>query len=188
MRKLLIFSAPSGSGKTTIVKHLLNTFNSLSFSISATSRKRREGEVDGVNYYFLTPDEFRKKIENHEFVEWEEVYPNQYYGTLKSELERIWAAKKHVIFDVDVIGGMNIKKMYPERALAVFVKPPSVEELEQRLINRHTEDRENLRRRIEKAEQELKFHDQFDLILINDDLEQAKKEAVEIVKKFLEDE
>lgn len=188
MSKLLIFSAPSGSGKTTIVNHLLNTFDRISFSISATSRERRKGEIDGVNYYFLSPDEFRKKIENHEFVEWEEVYPNQYYGTLKSELKRIWDAKKHVIFDVDVIGGMNIKKMYPEKALAVFVKPPSVEELEQRLINRHTEDRETLRRRIEKAEHELKFQDQFDLILINDDLEQAKKEAVEIVEKFLDDE
>lgn len=188
MNKLLIFSAPSGSGKTTIVNHLLDTFDNLSFSISATSREQRQGEVNGVNYYFLTPDEFRKKIEEHAFIEWEEVYPNQYYGTLKSELQRLWAQNKHVIFDVDVVGGINIKKMYPDRSLAVFVKPPSVEKLEERLINRHTEDKENLRKRIAKAEHELKYQDQYDMILINDDLEQAKKEAVEIVEKFLNDE
>ncbi len=187
MSKLFIFSAPSGSGKTTIVKHLLEVYNNLSFSISATSREQRDDEVNGVNYYFLTPGEFRKKIENQEFVEWEEVYPDNYYGTLKSELERIWDQDKHVIFDVDVVGGMNIKRMYPEDSLAIFVKPPSVEELEQRLIKRQTEDKENLRRRIEKAENELKFQDQFDLILINDNLEQAKKEAAEIVEKFLKD-
>lgn len=188
MNKLLIFSAPSGSGKTTIVNHLLDTFDNLSFSISATSREQRQGEVDGVNYYFLTPDEFRKKIEEHAFIEWEEVYPNQYYGTLKSELRRLWAQNKHVIFDVDVVGGINIKKMYPDRALAVFVKPPSVEKLEERLINRHTEDKENLRKRIAKAEHELKYQDHYDMILINDDLEKAKKEAGEIVEKFLNDE
>ena len=188
MNKLLIFSAPSGSGKTTIVNHLLETFDNLCFSISATSREQRQGEVNGVNYYFLTPDEFRKKIEDHAFIEWEEVYPNQYYGTLKSELQRLWAQNKHVIFDVDVVGGINIKKMHPDRSLAVFVNPPSVEKLEERLINRHTEDKENLRKRIAKAEHELKYKDQYDMILINDDLEKAKKEAVEIVENFLNDE
>lgn len=187
MNKLLIFSAPSGSGKTTIVNHLLEQFDNLSFSISATSREMRPDEADGVNYYFLTPEAFRNKIAEEAFVEWEEVYPNQYYGTLKSELTRIWNQGKHVVFDVDVVGGVNIKQMYPEQSLAVFVKPPSVEELENRLIDRHTESKEALKRRISKAEYELKFQDRFDLILINDDLEQAKSEAVEIVKKFLND-
>ncbi|MCF8230920.1 MAG: guanylate kinase [Bacteroidales bacterium] len=187
MNKLLIFSAPSGSGKTTIVNHLLKTFDTLSFSISATSREQRPGEVDGINYYFLTPDEFRQKIEENAFVEWEEVYPNQYYGTLKSELERIWAQNQHVIFDVDVVGGIKIKHLYPEQSLAVFVKPPSVEALEARLMSRKTESEEALKRRIAKAEQELKYQDQFDLLLINDDLQQAKQEAVEIAEKFLND-
>lgn len=185
MNKLLIFSAPSGSGKTTIVNHLLKTFDTLSFSISATSREQRPDEVDGVNYYFLTPDEFRQKIEENAFVEWEEVYPNQYYGTLKSELERIWALNQHVIFDVDVVGGIKIKRKYPEQSLSVFVKPPSVEALEERLLSRKTESEEALKRRIAKAEQELKYQDQFDLLLINDDLQQAKQEAVEIAEKFL---
>lgn len=187
MNKLLIFSAPSGSGKTTIVRHLLNQFDNLSFSISATSRDKRPDETDGVNYYFLTPDEFRKQIAENAFVEWEELYPNQYYGTLKSELSRIWSQDKHVVFDVDVVGGANIKQMYPKQSLAVFIKPPSVEELENRLINRHTENKEAMQRRISKAEYELNFQDRFDFILINDDLDQAQAEAVEMVQKFLSD-
>lgn len=187
MNKLLIFSAPSGSGKTTIVNHLLKTFDNLNFSISATSREQRSDEVDGVNYYFLTPGEFKQKIGEDAFVEWEEVYPNQYYGTLKSELERIWAQNQHVIFDVDVEGGIKIKRIYPDQSLAVFVKPPSVKALEERLLSRETESEEALKRRLAKAEKELKYQDHFDLLLINDDLQQAKQEAVEIAEKFLND-
>ncbi len=184
--KLVIFSAPSGAGKTTIVKRLLAEIPGLEFSVSAASRHKRPGETDGKDYYFIPVDEFKKKIENDEFLEWEEVYENNFYGTLKSEVQRIWALGHHVIFDVDVIGGLNIKHYYGDRALAIFVMPPSVEELEKRLRNRSTESEEDLKRRIEKARYELTFARQFDKIIVNDDLEKAVKEAKELVNEFLD--
>jgi guanylate kinase len=183
--KLFIFSAPSGSGKTTIVRSLLEKDLSLEFSISATSRPKRENEVDGIDYYFLCVDDFKKKIENDEFVEWEEVYENRFYGTLKSELQRIWDKGRHVIFDVDVVGGLNIKKKYPKKALSVFVMPPNVEELEKRLILRSTDSAKDIETRIKKANEELTYADQFDIIIINDKLEDAIKESEVVVKKFI---
>ncbi len=176
--KLIIFSAPSGSGKTTIVKQLLANNPNLGFSISACTRdKRGRSEQDGQDYYFLTPDEFRAKIDEDAFVEWEEVYPGAYYGTLKSEIERIWASGKHVIFDVDVKGGLALKNYYKERALAVFVKVPSLEILEDRLRSRGTETEESLSKRIFKMKFEWAFQDKFDVILVNDQLADAVKEA-----------
>ncbi len=176
--KLIIFSAPSGSGKTTIVKQLLANNPNLGFSISACTRdKRGRSEQDGQDYYFLTPDEFRTKIDEDAFVEWEEVYPGAYYGTLKSEIERIWASGKHVIFDVDVKGGLALKNYYKERALAVFVKVPSLEILEDRLRTRGTETEESLSKRIFKMKFEWSFQDKFDVILVNDQLADAVKEA-----------
>ncbi|MFD3394188.1 guanylate kinase [Aquirufa sp. OSTEICH-129V] len=176
--KLIIFSAPSGSGKTTIVKQLLANNPNLGFSISACTRdKRGRSEQDGQDYYFLTPDEFRTKIDEDAFVEWEEVYPGAYYGTLKSEIERIWASGKHVIFDVDVKGGLALKNYYKERALAVFVKVPSLEILEDRLRSRGTETEESLSKRIFKMKFEWAFQDKFDVILVNDQLADAVKEA-----------
>lgn len=183
--KLIIFSAPSGAGKTTIVHHLLKQNLNLEFSVSATSRGKRHTETDGKDYYFLTPEEFRKKIENDEFLEWEEVYPGTFYGSLKSEVERIRANGKHVIFDVDVVGGSNIKKFYGDQALAIFVQPPSVEELRNRLISRSTDAPEVIEKRVAKAEFELTFANQFDVIIVNDQLEKACKEAEERVKEFL---
>jgi len=182
--KLIIFSAPSGAGKTTIVKHLLKSNSDLGFSISATSRARRITETDGVDYYFLSTEEFRSKINNNEFLEWEEVYPGICYGTLKSEVERIRSNGKHVVFDVDVIGGTNIKKFYGEEALAVFVQPPSIEELQRRLIRRSTDAPEIIRKRVEKASYEMTFSSNFDVILVNNDLQQALSEAEKIVKTF----
>ena len=176
--KLIIFSAPSGSGKTTIVKQLLANNPNLGFSISACTRdKRGRSEQDGQDYYFLTPDEFRTKIDEDAFVEWEEVYPGAYYGTLKSEIERIWASGKHVIFDVDVKGGLALKNYYKERALAVFVKVPSLEILEDRLRTRGTETEESLSKRIFKMKFEWSFQDKFDVILVNDQLADAVKES-----------
>ncbi len=176
--KLIIFSAPSGSGKTTIVKQLLANNPNLGFSISACTRdKRGRSEQDGQDYYFLTPDEFRKKIDEDAFVEWEEVYPGAYYGTLKSEIERIWASGKHVIFDVDVKGGLALKNYYKERALAIFVKVPSLEILEDRLRSRGTESEESLSKRIFKMKFEWAFQDKFDVVLVNDQLEEAVIEA-----------
>lgn len=183
--KLFIFSAPSGAGKTTIVKNLLAINPLLEFSISATSRAMREGEINGKDYYFISADEFRTKINNNEFLEWEEVYKDQYYGTLKSELERIWTKAHHVIFDVDVVGGLNIKNAYPERALSVFVMPPTPETLKDRLLNRSTETEDSLRKRLEKAHWELGFADKFDIVLINDRLEDSVKKAVEMVETFI---
>ncbi len=184
--RALIFSAPSGSGKTTIVRHLLEKIPGLEFSISACSRAKREGETDGIDYYFLQPREFRDKIRRDAFVEWEEVYPDRYYGTLKSELERIWKKGHHAVFDVDVVGGLNLKKIFGDRALAVFIQAPSREILEQRLRDRSTEDEASLRKRIEKANQEAEFAGKFDRILVNDDLETAFREAEEMVWAFLE--
>ena len=184
--KLIVFSAPSGSGKTTIVRYLLAQKElHLDFSISATSREKRGEEIDGRDYYFLSAEEFQKKIEENAFVEYEEVYKDNYYGTLKSELERIWAAGKHVIFDIDVIGGLNIKKQYPKQTLAVFVSPPSVEELERRLRFRQTETDEKIQMRFAKAEKESAKAEEFDVILKNYDLEIAKNDAYKLVYDYL---
>ena len=184
--KLIIFSAPSGAGKTTIVRHLLGKDLNLEFSISATSRGRRHTETNGKDYYFLTPEDFRSKIGNDEFLEWEEVYAGTFYGTLKSEVERIRNNGKNVIFDVDVVGGCNIKKFYGGDALAVFVQPPSVEELQKRLIARSTDSLEVIEKRIAKAEYELTFDSQFDCIIVNEDLEKAFDEAEKCIRKFIE--
>jgi len=183
--KLIIFSAPSGAGKTTLVKHLLQSGLNLEFSISATSRQKRPEETDGQDYYFMSASAFRKKIELGEFLEWEEVYKDHFYGTLHSEVERIWSNGKHVIFDVDVVGGLNVKKQYRDLALAVFVMPPSPEHLEQRLRIRSTESEGNLKKRLDKAHHELSFADHFDEVLINDDLKKAKNEAVTLAKEFI---
>ncbi|KGL62267.1 guanylate kinase [Polaribacter sp. Hel1_85] len=185
--KLFVFSAPSGSGKTTIVRHLLKQerFN-LEFSISATSREPRGFEKDGEDYYFINLREFKDKIKSDAFLEWEEVYRDNFYGTLKSEVERIWALKKHVIFDIDVVGGLRIKKKYPEQTLAVFVKPPSVDELKIRLKKRSTESEDKINMRIAKASVELATAPQFDKIIKNYELEVALKEAENLVSNFLE--
>lgn len=183
--KLIIFSAPSGSGKTTIVKHLLSKPYHLGFSVSATSRAIRGNEIHGKDYYFLTPDEFRSKIENNEFLEWEEVYSGSYYGTLKSEVERLRNVGINVVFDVDVVGGCNIKKYYGNEALSVFIQPPSIEALEKRLKARSTDTDEVIAKRVEKAAYELTFAPQFDVVLINDQLEKALNEAEQLVERFL---
>jgi guanylate kinase len=183
--KLIIFSAPSGSGKTTIVKHLLQKGYDLEFSISATSREARHTETHGKDYYFLSGEAFQSKIENDEFLEWEEVYNGVNYGTLKSEVERIRNQGKNVIFDVDVIGGLNIKRYYGNEALAIFVQPPSVEELRNRLRSRSTETEEKIQTRIAKAEHELSFANHFDIVIINDDLEVAFEDAEKIISEFL---
>lgn len=183
--KLIIFSAPSGSGKTTLVHHLLRQFPDLQFSISATSREKRAYETDGKDYYFLSPDRFREKIIAGDFVEWEEVYPGTFYGTLKSEIDRILAQGKSVVFDVDVKGGLNIKKQYGPKALAVFVKVASVAVLRERLIGRNTESPEKLATRLAKAEHELQYEGEFDKVIVNHALEKAQKEAVALVSDFL---
>lgn len=184
--KLLVFSAPSGSGKTTIVRHLLSKKDlNLEFSISCATREPRGEEVDGKDYYFITWEEFKKHIKAEEFVEWEEVYTNNYYGTLKSEVERIWAKGKNVIFDIDVSGGLRIKHKFPQETLAVFVKPPSVDELKRRLKERSTETDEKINMRIAKAHVELATAPQFDKIIKNYDLDVAKEEAYELVKDFV---
>lgn len=184
--KLLVFSAPSGSGKTTIVRYLLDQKElHLDFSISATSREKRGEEIHGRDYYFLSMEEFQQKIDNDEFVEYEEVYTNNFYGTLKSELERIWALGKHVIFDIDVIGGLKIKEQFPKQTLAIFVSPPSVEELERRLRYRQTESDEKIAMRLAKAENEIAKAHKFDVILKNYDLEIAKTDAYKLVHDYL---
>lgn len=183
--KLFIFSAPSGSGKTTIVKHLLQQNLGLEFSISATSRAPRGKEIDGKDYHFLTTEAFKNKIDANEFLEWEEVYTNNFYGTLKSEVERIRNKGKHVVFDVDVVGGVNIKKFYGNEALSIFVQPPSIEALKERLENRSTETPEKIKMRIAKAQQEMQLSNQFDVILINDNLETALQEATKLVTEFI---
>lgn len=185
--KLIVFSAPSGAGKSTIVNHLLAQEDlPLAFSISATSRKPRKGEIDGNHYYFISTDEFKTKIKNGDFLEWEEVYDGLFYGTLKSEVERIQAAGKYVIFDIDVVGGLNIKKQFPEQTLAVFVSPPSIAELENRLRKRNTESEEKINMRIAKAEKEMAFASQFDYIVENHHLDTALAEAYSVVKNFIE--
>lgn len=185
MGKVIIFSAPSGSGKSTIVNHLLSQDLGLEFSISATCRAPRGEEQHGKEYYFFSADEFRQRIDKGEFLEWEEVYPGCYYGTLKSELERIWAKGHTVVFDVDVVGGVNIKKIFGEQALSIFVKAPSVEVLRQRLIGRGTDSMEKIEQRVAKAEYEMTFADKFDVIVVNDDLETALVEAEKAVRGFL---
>lgn len=182
----MIVSAPSGAGKTTIVRHLLkNSSLNLDFSVSACTRNPREGETDGKDYYFLTVGAFRNKIDEGEFIEWEEVYKNQYYGTLRSEVSRIWNLGKNVLFDVDVMGGINLKEKFGEQALSVFVKPPSIEVLRARLEARGTETADKIRNRVNKASLELKFSHKFDRILMNDDLHKALKEAESLVAAFL---
>lgn len=183
--KAIIFSAPSGSGKTTIVKHLLEKNPDLGFSISASTRdKRGRTEAHGKDYYFLTPEEFKKKIDNDDFIEWEEVYEGNFYGTLKSEIERIWRQGKNVIFDVDVKGGLNLKKYFGDKALAVFVKVPTLEILKDRLNDRGTESAESLSRRLFKANFEMSFQDQFDVVLINENLEKSLAEAQRLYGQF----
>ena len=184
--KLVIISAPSGAGKTTIVKHLLNSGLNLLFSVSATTRPLRGTEVDGKDYFFLSVPEFKKRIENNDFVEWEEVYKDLFYGTLKSELVRIWASGRHVLFDVDVKGGISLKNKFGTNAIAIFIMPPSVEELENRLFKRATDSPDKIRMRVEKAREEMKLANQFDTVIVNHQLDRAKKEVLEIVSSFLE--
>ncbi|MFK7756302.1 MAG: guanylate kinase [Flavobacteriales bacterium] len=183
--KAVIFSAPSGAGKTTIVQHLLQRELGLEFSISATTRAPRKVERPGKDYHYLSIKEFLKRIENEEFCEWEEVYTDNYYGTLKSEIERIWKNGSHVIFDVDVVGGINLKKYFGDKALAIFVKPPSIRSLQERLEKRKTETPESIARRIGKAEEELKKENEFDFVLVNDTLEEAFLRAEQVVTEFL---
>lgn len=185
--KLVIVSAPSGAGKTTLIKDLLDRGVNLEFSISATTRKPRGNEVDGREYYFLSPADFNDKLENDQFVEWEEVYTDHRYGTLKSELERIWTKGNHVLFDVDVKGAMNLKSIFGKRAISIFIKPPSVSELEKRLFARATDDVEKIQMRVNKAQEELKLAEQFDYIVVNDNLEEAKRGLYSIVMAFLGD-
>ncbi len=183
--KVLIFSSPSGAGKTTIVHHLLKVFPSLAFSVSATTRPRRPHETHGKDYYFLSTEEFLRKVKEGAFVEWEEVYENTYYGTLREEVDRLLAQGKNVVFDVDVKGALNIKKVFGPQALAIFVMPPSVEELEKRLRHRSTDPEESIRERVAKARIEMSYADKFDVILVNDRLDKALREAEEIVGKFI---
>ncbi|MEO8590640.1 MAG: guanylate kinase [Flavobacteriales bacterium] len=183
--KCVIVSAPSGAGKTTIVRHLIDQDQDLAFSVSATSRAKRGHEVDGRDYFFISVEEFRERISDGAFVEWEEVYPGQFYGTLRSEIERIWAHGQSPIFDVDVVGGLHLKSAFGERALALFVSPPSLDVLEERLHNRATESAESLRKRVDKAAHEMTYAGRFDAIIVNDTLEHACGEALGLVKRFL---
>lgn len=183
--KLIIFSAPSGSGKSTIINYLLTQNLNLAFSISATSRPPRGTEQHGVEYFFLTPEEFRSRIENNEFLEYEEVYKDRYYGTLKEQVEKQLEAGQNVVFDVDVVGGCNIKKFYGDRALSVFIQPPCIDDLRKRLEGRGTDSPEVIENRIAKAEYELGFTGQFDKVVVNDDLETAQKDALKIIREFL---
>lgn len=185
MGKLIIFSAPSGSGKTTIVRELLKHFGNFEFSISATSRQPRGAEQNGVDYYFMSAEEFRERVERGEFVEWEEVYAGTCYGTLRSEMERIWTAGNVIVFDVDVMGGINLKRLFGDDACSIFIMPPSVEELERRLRGRGTDAEEVISKRIAKAEFELSKSSEFDHTVINDVLEDAVKEATEIIESFI---
>ena len=184
--KALLFSAPSGSGKTTIIRELLKRFDCFEFAISATSRQPRAGEQDGVDYYYLTPDAFRQRVANGDFLEWEEVYTDMLYGTLKSEIDRIWNNGHIIIFDVDVKGGMNIKRYFGDDALALFVMPPSIEVLRQRLQGRGTESADSIAKRLARSEVELQLAPQFDLTIVNDDLQTAVAEAQKAIEKFLQ--
>jgi len=188
MDKAIIFSAPSGAGKTTLVKRLLEMMPNLQFSISACNRQKRDGETHARDYYFLTTDDFKQRIEQNDFIEWEEVYADNYYGTLKSEIQRIWDAGKIAIFDVDVKGGLNIKNYFGSQALAIFVMPPDIETLKNRLQNRNTEKQQDIERRIARASEELTYASKFDVIIINDDLNIAVNETFNMVAKFLNNE
>ena len=185
MAKLIIISAPSGAGKSTLVRYLLSQNLDIRFSISATSRKPRGEEKNGVEYYFLTPDQFRSQIENNEFLEYEEVYPDRYYGTLKSEVDRIIAEGSNVIFDVDCIGGLNIKKIYGDKALSIFIMPPSLEVLRERLEKRGTDSPKVIECRLAKAEYEISFAPQFDVTICNDDYDRARAEILKLVTDFI---
>ncbi len=182
--KAIIVSAPSGAGKTTIVKELLKAIPTLAFSVSACTRPKRINEVDGKDYYFISPDEFREKIKQDAFIEWEEVYPGNYYGTFKSEINRIWSEGKNVIFDVDVAGGVNLKRYFGLKALAIFIEPPSVGHLETRLINRKTDSAESIETRLNKAKYELTFAKEFDLVIVNDVLETAVTTTIKSITDF----
>ena len=183
--KAVIISAPSGAGKTTLVNKLLKAKLPLLFSISACSRAPREGEEDKKDYYFLSNEEFKEKIKAQDFIEWEEVYQGNFYGTLKKEIERIWKEKKHVVFDVDVIGGISLKEYFKENSISIFIKPPSMEVLSKRLKKRNTEDRESIKNRLEKSFEEMKSIDKFDKIIVNDELNISTKNIIETVEKFL---
>lgn len=185
MGKILIITAPSGSGKSTIVRHLLSTIPQTAFSVSAATRSKRANEQDGKDYYFISVNSFKKYIRQRRFVEWEEVYPSQYYGTLKSEIKRLWRQKKTIIFDVDVIGATDLKRIFPKKSLAIFIKPPSLEVLKQRLENRHTETPEKIATRLKRAGQEIQYEHSFDAIVLNDDLHKAQAEAAVLANKFI---
>ena len=185
MGKLIVISAPSGAGKTSIVHHLLKNMSELSFSVSACSREKREKETHGEDYYFLGIEGFKEKIKEDAFLEWEQVYENQYYGTLKSEIKRIWSTGKTVIFDVDVVGGLNIKKQYPTECLSVFIMPPSVDVLRERLSGRGSESEEKIEIRLDKAEEEIAQNQKFDTIILNDDFEIACEETQEVIINFI---
>ena len=185
MGKLIVISAPSGAGKTSIVHQLLKDIPELSFSVSASSRERRENEAHGKDYYFLGVEGFKQKIKKNAFLEWEQVYDNQYYGTLKSEIERIWGEGKTIIFDVDVVGGLNIKKQYPKECLAIFIMAPSLKVLAERLIGRGSDSDESVKKRLDKAEEEISKNKQFDTIILNDDFEIACEQTKEIVTNFI---
>lgn len=183
--KLIIVCAPSGAGKTTIVRHILENVPGIEFSVSATNRKQRPNEVNGVDYYFISTEEFTQKIASDDFLEWEEVYPGTFYGTLKNEIDRIWNRGNHVIFDVDVEGGLNIKRHYGKRALLVFVMPPSLDVLKERLFNRATETEKSFKTRVAKAEREMEYSKHADRILVNDTLEVCLPEALTMARDFL---
>ena len=183
--KLIIFSAPSGAGKSTLVQHLLGRGLDLEFSVSATSRAPRGTEKQGIDYYFLSPEEFRQRIDNQEFVEYEEVYPDCYYGTLRTEVERITGNQKNIVFDVDVVGGVNIKKQFGERALSIFIAPPGIDILQKRLIERATDSPEMIDKRVAKAAHEMTFAPLFDVTVINDNLDTAKAETERLIREFL---
>ena len=183
--KVIIFSAPSGAGKTTIVQNLLKSNIPLSFSVSACSRPKRKEEINGKDYHFLTKEEFNIKIKENAFVEWEQVYESQFYGTLKSEIKRIWKQHHHVVFDVDVLGGVSLKKHFGDNAISIFIEPPSMEILFKRLKNRQTENAKSLAKRIEKADKEMEFKDKFDIVVTNDDLSITLKEIKTIVHEFI---
>ena len=183
--RLFIFTAPSGAGKTTIVRHLLQKYTELEFSISATTRVKREYETDGKDYYFISPEQFRNYIKDDQFVEWEEVYQDQFYGTLKSEVERIWSLQKHVVFDIDVKGAERIKTLFGNRCMSVFVRPPSEEILIERLMQRNTENEQSLKKRIARVKSELLFENRFDMVLVNDVLPVTLREAAHIIETFI---
>jgi guanylate kinase len=185
VNKLIVISAPSGAGKTSIVHYLLKNMSELSFSVSACSRDKRENETNGVDYHFLGVEGFKKKIKVDAFLEWEEVYSNQYYGTLKSEVERIWKEDKTVIFDIDVVGGLNIKKQYPKECLSIFIMPPSIDVLRERLSGRSSESEEKIEIRLNKASEEISRNQEFDTVILNDDFEIACKETLEVIQNFI---